>query len=100
HALPPRARAMKFFTVIGDSFSYKTQTIVPSDVVKVAYVPGSRAGAVGAAGLAAAGAGVGVCASKAVEANKANIVFLTIRSPFCHSPGAGTKYTELECADA
>src|SRR4030095_14112619 len=79
--LPPRASAMKFLTVTGDSFSYKMQTMFPRDVLNVAYVPGSRAGAVGAAGLGATGAG-GVCASKAVDATSANKAFLIIKIHF------------------
>jgi len=76
---------MKFLTVTGDSFSYKTQTMFPRDVFNVAYVPGSRAGVVGVAGLAAAGlgaTGAGVCDSKAVDAMSANKAFLIIRIHF------------------
>jgi hypothetical protein len=90
---------MKFLTVTGDSFSYKIQTMFPIEVLNVAYVPGSRAGATGAAGLGATAAG-GVCASNAVDAASANKAFLIIKSHFATSGRVGTKYTEVKCADS
>src|ERR1041385_9574861 len=39
----PSARSVKFFVVIGASFSNRRQTILPSVVSKIAYVPGWRA---------------------------------------------------------
>src|SRR4051794_6253505 len=43
HSRLPSARSMKFCTVFGASFSNRRQTIVPSEVLNVAYVPGWRA---------------------------------------------------------
>src|SRR5437016_13083682 len=78
HALVPRARATKFATVRGVSFSRSVAVMTPIEVVKIAYSPGSRAGAVAAAGaapgafLGAAGAvlGGGTCAQAPTPINK------------------------------
>src|SRR5437588_5573556 len=45
HGLVPRARATKFRTVMGVSFSKSRAVIVPIEVLNIAYRPGSRAGA-------------------------------------------------------
>src|SRR6202035_2013803 len=42
HSRLPSASSTKFFTVLGASFSKRRQTIVPSLVLKMAYVPDSR----------------------------------------------------------
>src|SRR5437667_11538899 len=52
HALVPRARATKFATVTGVSFSKSLATMTPIEVVKIAYRPGSRAGPAAATGVA------------------------------------------------
>src|SRR6266496_3827636 len=43
HSRLPSARSVKFCTVLGASFSKRRQTMVPSEVVKIAYVPDCRA---------------------------------------------------------
>src|SRR5437764_1115686 len=42
HSRLPSASSVKFATVLGASFSKRRQTMVPSDVSKMAYVPGER----------------------------------------------------------
>src|SRR2546422_7827559 len=81
HALVPLARAVKFATVTGVSFSKSLATMVPIEVLKIAYSPGSRAGTAAAPGasagafLGAAGAvlgagGGGTCAHAPTPINK------------------------------
>src|SRR5205807_760557 len=60
HGLVPRARATKFRTVMGVSFSKSRAVIVPVEVLNIAYRPGSRAGAAPVAPVAPVGALAGV----------------------------------------
>src|ERR1017187_5147889 len=73
HGFVPLARATKFRTVMGVSFSKSLAVMAPIEVLKIAYRPGSRAGAAGVPGVPAgalAGAAGGACAKAAPAINK------------------------------
>lgn len=76
--LLPYDGSPKFFTVIGDSFSYCLAVTFPSAVETVVYKPFSRTGSAGLAGLsvaagaAAFGAEVVVLGGCAIRADAAN----------------------------